>query len=184
MKPDSDDYVGEDWMNETEEDFGDYDVDDEDLQHDVDSENSDYDQSARNSSNTRLLGPNRRTDHIEDDSDNDDEDDDCSRSSEPLDMTTTELNLDDDDAMETGEGEAELQQETTSSVGPDRSGTPVPHFLIVARFLETIQTERHRRFSSLNQRADARKGMAVHDVAPVNDICEDGDDQTTMVDFV
>ncbi len=75
----------------------------------------------------------------------------------------------------------ELQHQ---SVGPGRAERFVPHFLVVARFLGSIQAERHRRFSYLSKRADARMGMAVHDVDGDGVVREDDDDSSNMVDFV
>jgi hypothetical protein len=73
--------------------------------------------------------------------------------------------------------------EGAGSSGPNRSGKFVPNFLVVARFLGSIQPERTRRFSDLCKRADARMGMAVHDAGDGNSV-DDSVASSDMVDFV
>ena len=185
-KPGPDDYVGEDCMGEMQSD---YDFDDIDSGENNDNfgrgpgqggpgagDNSNDDDNYNN--NNTFGSGTRDTDFTDtgDDWDNGDGGDGRGNNNE-MDEHVLDGHGGDEGC---GDG-LELQHQ---SVGPGRAEKFVPLFLIVARFLGSIQAERHKRFSCLSKRADARMGMAVHDVDGDGVVREDDDGSSNMVDFV
>ena len=189
-KPGPDDYVGEDCMGDMQFD---YDFDDIDSSEDNDNfgrgpgqggsgagdndNNNDDDDDYDNNTHGSGSGT-RDTDFT----DTGDDWDNGGGGGNGRNNNKTDEHVLDGRGGDEGSGDGlELQHH---AVGPGRAEKFVPLFLIVARFLGSIQAERHKRFSCLSERADARMGMAVHDVDGDGVVREDDDGSSNMVDFV
>jgi len=172
----------------------------------VDDDNNDNDDE--NKSCSRGLGAGRKGDDDSNDDDDDGNDDGggvqqvthlnnadhSSHDGDHFDDDDNEGGDDDDDDDEDGQGqqrnvylrakgrgcnEGPGTQGGLPPTGPGAEESVLPPFILVAGFLQSIHASRCKRFGTLNQRADARTGMADHEV-------DDGEADTpdTMVNFL